>query len=92
MQKIWMAGLVEVSGFFAFFSFFVEAQDFVDDFNVAQQHSSAAVAFDAEAIQYVAGVFACFDAAGEFVPLVTDQFAAGETSNGDNHSLFFAYL
>jgi hypothetical protein len=84
-------GLVEVACFFSFLGFFVEAEDFIDDFDVAEQHASATVSFDAEAVQYVAGVLARLDAAGELVPLVTDEFAAGETSYRDNHS-FFAYL
>ncbi len=81
-------GLVEVAGFFAFFCFFVEPQNFIDDFYVGEQHTSAAVAFDAEAVKYVAGVFAGFYAACEFVPSVAYQLAAGEASDWDNHCVF----
>ena len=45
LKKLRKEGLVEVAGFFAFLGFFVEPQDFIDDFHVREQHASAAVAF-----------------------------------------------
>jgi len=86
-QKVAKRWLVEVSGFFSFFGFLVEAENFIDDFDVAEKHASAAVAFDSEAVMDVAGVFTCFDPTGELVPLVADKFAAGKASYGDDHSL-----
>jgi hypothetical protein len=38
-------GLVEVSGFFAFLCFFIEAQNFIDDLYVREKHTATAVAF-----------------------------------------------
>jgi hypothetical protein len=80
--------LVDVAGFFAFFCFFVEPQNFVNNFYVREQHTSATVTFQPEAVKYVAGVFAGFDSAGEFVPSVAYQLAAGEASDWDNHLSF----
>ena len=85
-------GLVEVSGFFAFFCFFVEAQNFIDDLYVREKHTSAAIAFKAKAVKHVACIFACLNSACEFVPSVSNQFAAGETSYGNNHFFFSPYL
>ena len=84
--------LVEVTGFFTFLCFFVKAQDFIDDFYVREQHASATVPLQTQAVQDVAGVFACLDSAGEFVPSVSNQFAAGEASYGNNHFVFSPYL
>ncbi len=81
-------GLVEASGFFAFLCFLIEAEDFVDDFDVREQHASATVPFKSEAVEYIACIFACLDSAREFVPSVSNQFAAGEASYGNNHLLF----
>jgi hypothetical protein len=81
-------GLVEVAGFFAFFCFFIEPQNFVNYFYVGEQHTSATVAFEAKAVEYVTGVFAGSDSAGEFVPSVAYQLAAGEASDWDNHVSF----
>jgi len=39
----------------AFFCFFVEPQDFVDDFHVRKQHTSATIPLQTQAVQHVAG-------------------------------------
>jgi hypothetical protein len=84
-------GLIKVAGFFAFFGFFVEPQNFVNDFHVREQHASATVPFQPKAVKYVAGVFACLYSAGEFVPSVSNQLAACKASYGNNHFVFFSY-
>jgi hypothetical protein len=84
-----MLHLVEAACFFSFFCFFIEAQDFIDYFNVGKQHASATVPFYAQAVEDVACVLACFDSPCELVPLVSNQFAAGETSYWDNQFSFF---
>ena len=78
-------GLVEVAGFFAFFCFFVEPQNFINDFHVGEQHTPTTIALQPEAVKHVAGVFAGFYSASEFVPSVAYQLAAGEASDWDNH-------
>ena len=83
--------LVEVAGFFAFLCFFIEPQDFIDDFHVREQHASATVPLQAQAVQYIAGVLACLYSPCEFVPSVADKFAASEASYGNNHFVF-SYL
>jgi len=82
--------LVEVAGFFTFLGFFVEPQDFIDDFYVREQHASATIPLQAQAVQHVAGVLACLDSACEFVPSVSNEFAASEASYGNNHFVFFS--
>ena len=42
-----MEGLAEAAGFFPFFCFFGETQDLVDDLHIGEQHSPAAVPFNA---------------------------------------------
>jgi hypothetical protein len=79
--------LGEVASFFALLRFFVEPQDFINYLNVREQHPSATVPFNAQAIQDIFGVLACSDTAGKFFPFVADQFAAGEASHGNNHFL-----
>jgi hypothetical protein len=84
--------LVEVAGFFSFLCFFVKAQNFVDDFYVREQHASATVPLQAQAVEYVAGVLACLDSPCKFVPSVSNQFAASEASYGNNHFCLSPYL
>jgi hypothetical protein len=52
---------------------------------------STLVPFQAQAVQYVAGVLAGFYAACKFIPSVADKFAACEASYGNNHFVF-SYL
>jgi hypothetical protein len=82
--------LIEVAGFFAFFSFFVKPQNFIDDFYVGEQHASATVPLQAQTVEDIAGVFACLYAPCKLVPSVSDEFAASEASYGNNHSVFFS--
>jgi hypothetical protein len=84
--------LGEVAGFFALLRFLSELQNLINDFNVRKEHSPATVAFHAQAIQDVLGVFARPDSSSELFPFVADEFAAGEASNGDNHRFLFSYL
>jgi hypothetical protein len=42
--------LIEVTGFFAFLCFFVEPQNFIDDFHVREQHASATVPLQTQAV------------------------------------------
>jgi hypothetical protein len=89
-QKI--KNLVEVTRFFAFLCFLIEAQNFIYDFDVREKHTSAAIAFKAKAVKHVACIFACLNSACEFVPSVSNQLAAGEASYGNNHVFFSPYL
>jgi len=77
--------LIEVAGFFAFLRFFIETQDFIDDFYIREQHASATVPLQAQAVQHIAGVLTGLYATCEFVPSVSNQFAASEASYGNNH-------
>jgi hypothetical protein len=83
--------LVEVAAFFPLLRLFIKPEHFVNDFYVRQQHSPATVPLNSQAVQDVAGVLARTDSSCEFFPLIADEFAARETSNGNNQ-LAFAYL
>jgi len=44
-QKLVKRGLVDVAGFFAFFCFFVEPQNFINNFHVGEKHTSTTIPF-----------------------------------------------
>ena len=90
-RKVENGESVEVAGFFAFLCFFIEPQYFIDNFYVREQHASATVPFQSEAVKYIACVFASLNATCEFVPSVSNQLAAGEASYWDNHVFLFSY-
>jgi hypothetical protein len=77
--------LPETSGFLAFLGFLSEAQNLVDYFDVGQQHTSATVPFNAQAVQDILGILAGSNSPSEFFPFVAHEFAAGEAPHGDNH-------
>jgi hypothetical protein len=81
-----------VPSFFSFFGFFVETQNFIDNFYVRQEHASAAISFDSQAVQHFASILSGLDPSGEFFPLVADQLAAGEASYWYDHSAHPSYL
>jgi len=83
--------LVEVAAFFPLLRLLIKPEHFINYFHVRQQHSPATVPLNSQAVQNVASVLACADSSGEFFPLVPDEFAARETSNGNNQPAF-AYL
>ena len=54
-----------------------------------QQHSTAAISFQAKYVECITfGVFTAQEFDVGF-PFVTDHFAAGETTNGDDHCYAF---
>jgi hypothetical protein len=77
--------LGETAGFFTFLGFFGETQDFIHNLNVGEQHTTATETFHTQRVQDILRVLASADSAGEFFPLVADEFAASETSYRDNH-------
>jgi hypothetical protein len=83
--------LVEVAAFFSLLRLFIKPKHFIDYLHIRQEHSPAAIALNPQTIQNIASVLARADSSREFFPLVTDEFAARETSNGNNQ-LAFAYL
>ena len=64
-----------------------ERQDFVDEFRVGEDHPAATVPLQAELVQDLAGLFSAARPFDERREGAADDFAARETSDGDDHGL-----
>src|SRR3989442_2355862 len=64
-----------------------ERQDFVDEFRVGEDHPAATVPLQAELVQDLAGLFSGARSFDERRERAAHDFAARETSDGDDHGL-----
>jgi len=64
-----------------------ERQDFVDEFRVGEDHPAATVPLQAELVQHLPGRFSAARSFDERREGAADDFAARETSDGDDHEL-----
>jgi len=63
-----------------------ELEELVNDLDVSYHHPPATISSKAQLVKNLGGLVASPDALAESLPLVADQFAAGEASDRDYHS------